>query len=129
MTDTLGYIGVALPDGYKIQKDTRGRDVLVLEADKAEFFGYLMENGVRNLRETHWEGIVMLDPQDDKALDRVVKRRLVLSDRSIMVSSEIGGTVQVSSLDGYELHPIEAYELSIALRNAAHHAALEVEDS
>lgn len=129
MTDTLGYIGVALPDGYKIQKDPRGRDVLVLEADQAAFFGYLMENGARNLRETHWESIVMLDPQDDKELDRVRKRRPILSDRSVVVTSEIGGAVEVSNLEGYELRPIEAYELSIALRNAAHHAALEVEDS
>lgn len=126
MTDTLGYIGVVLPDGYKIQKDPRGRDVLVMKIEQADYIAGLMESGVRNKRTEAWEAS-SLGAEPEELGDGVKAWRPVPGDQDIVVWTKPGANVMIQNVEPGDLAPFDAYELSLALKEAANYASRPAE--
>lgn len=129
MTDNLGYLGVALPDGYKIQQDPRGRDVLVMTTNQADYLARLMAYGARQKREKNWDSDLTFDSLDDRGLAHMEEWRPVASDKNVVVWTKPGATVMVQNLDPGNLAPFEAYELSLVLQEAANYAARPTEET
>ena len=122
-------IGVPLPEGYEIQHDDRGRDVLVTNTQQADWLARLMQEGARRAREEQWDATRTIDTLDDEGLARVEEWRPVHTNPKVVVRTKPGATVMVQNLDPGNLEPYEAYELALTLKEAAHYASRPTEET
>lgn len=123
-------IGVALPDDYEIQHDeARGRDVLVMNTQQADWLAGLMQEGARRAREEQWDATRTIDTLDDEGLAHMEEWRPVASDQNVVVWTKPGAKVMVQNLDPGNLEPYEAYELALTLKEAAHYASRPTEET
>lgn len=130
MTDQPRHIiGVALPERYEIQHDARGRDVLVMNTQQADWLARLMQEGARRAREEEWDATRTIDTLDDEGMARVEEWRPVHTNPKVVVWTKPGAKVMVQNLDPGNLDPFEAYELADSLKAAAHYASRPTEET
>lgn len=130
MTDNLGYMGVALPEGYKIEQDERGRDVLVMKTEQADWLARLMQEGARRAREEKWDAASTVESLDDSGLAHLEEWRPghFKYAPDAVVWTKPGALVMVQNIEPGHLSPFEAYELADCLKAAAHYASRPTEE-